>query len=200
MDTGHVAYKCPSCDSTFSRRDVMLRHGLQHSAPTTKYSCKHCKKWRAPNGFKRQDHLIQHMRNYHHIENEALPTSDRIYYRLDPKSSGFYSYCLHEECTLFRSPLSFREQESLAEEPLFSTRSAFTKHMRSEHDRSLFPCTSAGCKRVNGKGFFQKRAFIKHMKAEHGIDPLAKADGELAHRELDGVMEAADSNADHLAR
>jgi hypothetical protein len=41
--------------------------------------------------------------------------------------------------------------------------------MREEHDETPFPCTKAGCKRVNGKGFFRKRDLMKHMKREHDI-------------------------------
>jgi len=181
-DTGHIAYKCHSCDSTFSRRDVMLRHRLKHSTPKIKYSCDHCKKWRAPNGFKRKDHLTQHLRNYHHID---LPNLGN-YPRSDTQNPSFRNYCLLHGCALFRSPIDAAEEMALQGNPLFTTRTAFTKHMR-EHDISIFPCTFAGCKRVNGKGFFQKRAFIKHMKAEHGIDPMAEAE-----EEVDGATETAD--------
>jgi hypothetical protein len=73
----------------------------------------------------------------------------------------------------------------LNKKSLFPTRAAFTKHMR-EHDSSIFPCPFARCKRVNGKGFFQKRALIKYMKAEHDID-VAEADGEV-----NDAMETAD--------
>ena len=41
--------------------------------------------------------------------------------------------------------------------------------MRHEHDKTPFPCTKAGCKRINGKGFFRKRDLIKHMRREHDI-------------------------------
>lgn len=55
--TGHAGFECPSadCDATFSRHDSMVRHQPLHKENTIKYSCPHCKKWRAPNGFPRKD-------------------------------------------------------------------------------------------------------------------------------------------------
>jgi hypothetical protein len=54
-------------------------------------------------------------------------------------------------------------------ENLFASRGEYTKHMRQEHDETPFPCSKAGCKRVNGKGFFRKRDLMKHLKREHDI-------------------------------
>ncbi len=69
LRTGHGALLCPQdgCDSTFSRFDVMRRHYLNHAADVQRYPCPHCKKYRGKNGFKRKDHLTQHLRGYHHI-------------------------------------------------------------------------------------------------------------------------------------
>jgi DNA-directed RNA polymerase subunit RPC12/RpoP len=94
---GHESYHCNDCDASFSRLDVLKRHKLQHVPSPVKYSCSHCKKWKAPNGFERKDHLTQHLRNYHHIhihtENAYVPYLPN----LNPRWLGFYAYCLHQE-------------------------------------------------------------------------------------------------------
>ncbi|KAG0652852.1 hypothetical protein D0Z07_0037 [Hyphodiscus hymeniophilus] len=151
----------PMGSSHGMRIDVLKRHKLQHSSAQQRYSCTHCKKWRAPNGFVRKDHLTQHLRNYHHIDTYY---SEPLYIDQNPQSLGFYICCLHEGCPLFRL-----EEDRWGQNPLFNSRGDFTKHMRKEHDETPFPCTKAGCKRINGKGFFRKKDFLKHMKREHDI-------------------------------
>lgn len=160
-DTCHDAYRCLDCDARFSRLDVLRRHRLQHVSTSTKYSCTHCKKWRAPNGFARKDHLTQHLRNFHHIEAEG-----QFYYSsVDPLNPAFHAYCLREDCPMFLPPA-----DRLCSRPIFPSRSAFTTHMRREHDESMFPCTKPGCSRIGGKGFFRKRGLLKHVMKEHPVE------------------------------
>jgi hypothetical protein len=164
-ETGHNAYQCTECDATFSRLDVLGRHRQDHRPLVEKYSCTHCKKWRAPNGFTRKDHLTQHLRNYHHLQIDNPQSRDFHWYVVtDP---GFFKYCLHQGCSLFREDSEARRSWHFR--PLFASRSAFTAHMRKEHDESIFQCTHTGCPRVNGKGFFRKRDLTKHMRKEHVI-------------------------------
>ena len=168
--TDHESYHCSECDARFSRVDVLKRHKIQHSPPPKKYSCTHCKKWRAPNGFARKDHLTQHQRNYHHIDKIESSTESGYMWRRS-ESLAFFTCCTHEGCPLFK-PIS--AQSSRRSEALFASRGEYTKHMRQEHDETPFPCTKAGCKRVNGKGFFRKRDLMKHMKREHDISEEAE--------------------------
>jgi hypothetical protein len=165
--TVHEAYRCNDCDAGFSRLDVLKRHRDQHLANQKKYSCSHCKRWRAPNGFARKDHLIQHLRNYHHIDADDSGVADGSSRTFSYEDPAFYACCLHEGCPLFWS-VEGRGWE-LGQKPLFKTRGELTKHVRKEHDETPFPCTKIGCKRVKGKGFFRKRDFLKHMKKEHDI-------------------------------
>lgn len=173
--TGHETYRCNDCEASFSRIDVLKRHKNQHSPNRKKYSCEHCKKWRAPNGFARKDHLTQHLRNYHHID-----TGNTLFQSYSERSlvePHFYACCLHEGCPLFQP----------AGNPycLFKSRGDFTKHMRKEHDETPFPCTKVGCKRVRGNGFFQKRGLMKHLMREHGVSEEVEDDEKEA--EMDEV-------------
>lgn len=167
-DTGHAAYKCSfaECDATFSRPDVMKRHQLTHKEDITKYSCPHCKKWRAPNGFSRKDHLTQHLRNFHHFELDE--TKNYAFFSCDdPQEAGFFLYCPHQDCPLFRDPKDGEERWKVSDEHLFKSRSAYTTHLRKDHDDSVFPCTVPGCNRIGGKGYFRKRDLMKHIAKAH---------------------------------
>lgn len=163
--TGHAAYTCQNCDATFSRLDVLSRHQLQHSPPSQKWSCTLCRKWKAPNGFNRKDHLTQHLRNYHYIEDEK--SQHKYYGWLVVGDPSFHAYCQQEGCSLFRTTADAPKDRADA---LFPTRSAYTTHLRKEHNMSEFPCPLPGCKRTEKKGFFQKRALMRHMKKDHEVD------------------------------
>ena len=76
------------------------------------------------------------------------------------------SSCPHEGCPEYRAGFTSREDAP------FKTVSEKTAHMKKEHNESEFPCTVAGCDRVDGKGYFRKVDLRKHMKKVHGIDRL----------------------------
>ncbi|KAI0469771.1 hypothetical protein GGR56DRAFT_242743 [Xylariaceae sp. FL0804] len=44
--------------------------GFQHSIP--KYPCEHCEAHQGQHGFKRKDHLTQHLRVFHHLDNAGI--------------------------------------------------------------------------------------------------------------------------------
>ncbi|KAH8599411.1 hypothetical protein B0O99DRAFT_669336 [Bisporella sp. PMI_857] len=164
QETGHDAYTCEVCGAKFSRYDVLVRHRSKHSAPTKLWPCTLCRKWKAPNGFARKDHLLQHQRNYHHVDGH-----DRQYGGGgNPTDTGFFAHCTHEGCSKYR-PTNIYGYWAKSD-MMFESRSAFTKHMRDEHDETPFPCRVHGCKKANGKGFFRKRSLMRHMKAVHEID------------------------------
>lgn len=167
--TDHAAYKClfADCQATFTRQDVMLRHQLGHAKNPVKYSCTHCKKWRSPNGFKRLDHLKQHLKNYHHIEDSSIDHFNGS--GSEPKDPAFFLYCPHQKCPLFREVTNYDwgKRGAIQEEHLFKSRSDFTTHLRKEHDDSIYPCTVNGCKRIGGKGYFRKRDLKKHVTKAH---------------------------------
>ena len=142
---------------------VVNRHMLQHRPDIPRFPCTFCRKYRGHNGFKRKDHLTQHIRNYHHVElnddgrSMVLPLK--------------HARCPHEECLQHgnRNRSDKNDYWSIAKdgEPPFKTQSALTNHLKLVHDESPFPCMKAGCTRVGGRGYSRKCDLFKHVKREH---------------------------------
>ncbi|KAH0551416.1 hypothetical protein GP486_007369 [Trichoglossum hirsutum] len=153
--TGHAPYRCqfPGCLSVFSSHDTMIRHQTKHNDEATRYSCSYCRKYRGPNGFKRKDHLRQHVLNYHHI-NEPSGNRYEVLY-------GFGA-CPRAGCTEYRDryvhPMPFKKK------------SEYTEHMRKVHNESPFPCDAPFCDRIDGKGFFRAIDLRKHKAKKHTED------------------------------
>lgn len=159
----HQPYAC-ECGSSFSRLDVLNRHLEKFDPEEPKYPCKYCKRHRGPNGFRLLDHLLQHIRNYHHheMDNEQGDEMDnsRLKYNMP--------ICPHPDCPGFRDE-TFKQQSrqvQQADKP-FASQSAFTKHMRDEHNECAFPCDVAGCERVGRLGYFREKDLLKHRRAQH---------------------------------
>lgn len=154
----HASYAC-KCDQTFSRFDVLQRHLEQYLPGKPQYPCLYCKRHRGDDGFKRKQHLTQHLRGYHHIGAEMR----------SPFGFGVaYPTCPHFECPSYRGLASqhLSRSERETQKP-FRTQGEFTKHMREVHDESPFPCDIAHCPRLGGKGYFREKDFLKHRKDQH---------------------------------
>jgi len=155
-NTGHGSFICKhdGCEKTFPRRDTYQRHQRTHQGDAQRFPCKYCKKYRGKNGFKRKDHLTQHVRNYHHIgegEQGGAP--------IDRK------WCPKKECSESR-PAGVDVSQQCA----FTTSKEWIKHMRTVHDESEFSCPQAGCDRVNGKGYFRSADLRIHLRKAHSTD------------------------------
>ena len=132
--------------------------------------------YRGNNGFKRKDHLKQHIRNYHRIETEeklihACEYDDckdsygslKVFtvfeqfanHMLDAHNSSAY-VCQFDGCD--RVGLNGFENDKLRK-----------LHLKKEHP-SPFQCQHPGCDRVGKKGWMRERDMVKHMKNAHGIN------------------------------
>lgn len=150
-EEGHAALICnqPDCGRAFSRLDIYKRHQLSHDEDAKRYPCKYCKKYRGNKGFKRKDHLTQHLRGYHHIGED------------DVKSEFSKKFCTVQDCPDTRG-------DRKRDEAPFKKTSDYTKHMKSVHNQSKFPCPETGCDRVGAKGYSRKTDLWKHLKKVHG--------------------------------
>ncbi|KAF2503001.1 hypothetical protein BU16DRAFT_26265 [Lophium mytilinum] len=157
-DTSHAAFSCDAddCLATFARFDIYERHKNLHEDNGSRFPCPHCRKHRGANGFKRKDHLTQHLRNYHNMEKK-------------PSASPWYGRsCPRKGCPDYRSPARWWDYA-------FDKVSDFTKHMKRVHDESPFPCTEPSCDRVGGKGYFRRRDLVKHQQKEHAKNAIPEA-------------------------
>ncbi|KAH6881953.1 hypothetical protein BKA58DRAFT_372474 [Alternaria rosae] len=155
-DTGHASFICKhdDCEKRFSRLDTYQRHERTHREDAKRFPCMHCRKYQGKNGFKRKDHLTQHLRNYHHIGEDK-----QVGHLRDRK------WCPKKECTESR-PASV----AFWEEGVFRESKEWVKHVRTVHDESEFSCPQAGCDRVNGKGYFRPADLRVHLRKVHGTD------------------------------
>ena len=180
----HRPYGC-ECGALFSRLDVFYRHLESVDESDPKYPCKYCRRHRGTEGFRRRDHLMQHIRNYHHHEaDEADETTTRPSSK--PKSRLRYSFpvCSHPECPLYRDETFKQLPRSVQlEKKPFSSLSGYTKHMREEHNECSFPCDVAGCNRVGRRGYFREKDFMKHRKEQHpDAPPYHPSKRDVRHR------------------
>ncbi|KAF2817265.1 uncharacterized protein BDZ99DRAFT_12180 [Mytilinidion resinicola] len=155
----HAAFACDAedCLATFTRFDTYERHKNLHEDDGERFPCFYCRKHRGANGFKRKDHLMQHLRNYHNMEKG---TSNVF---------GGRS-CPYEGCPEYKSPSSFLSANS------FRKVSDYTKHMKKVHDESEFSCAEPGCDRIGGKGYSRRRDLVKHQQKEHAKDAVSGSD------------------------
>ncbi|TVY60844.1 Zinc finger protein [Lachnellula suecica] len=161
-ETQHQPYSC-ECGALFSRLDVLNRHLDSLGTEEPKYPCTYCRRHRGMNGFRRRDHLNQHIRNYHHLEideGSAESSASRLTF--------FFPVCTHVECPHYRDE-SFKtlpRSTQDARKP-FQSRGAYTTHMRNEHNECPFPCDIQGCDRVGRRGYFREKDMIKHRREAH---------------------------------
>lgn len=149
QQTKHRAFRCqyPSCDSTCTRLDDLRRHNRRHQVDAPRFICRLCPQ----KSFGRQDHLTQHMRNWHRV--------DQL-----PGTSSAGRSCPYLSCSQYRDPNGV----SLSPLP-FAQSTDYIRHMRNEHNESPFPCREPGCVRVNGKGYFREVDLVKHQKRSHAL-------------------------------
>ncbi|KAI1396772.1 hypothetical protein F4819DRAFT_491202 [Hypoxylon fuscum] len=73
---GHSPYGC-ICGTKFTRLDALNRHVTSQSRVAPQYPCEYCYNHQGENGFRRRDHLTQHLKVYHKIETVDKLTQGR---------------------------------------------------------------------------------------------------------------------------
>jgi uncharacterized Zn-finger protein len=92
----HQPYSC-ECGALFSRLDVLNRHLESLGTDEPKHPCKYCRRHRGANGFRRRDHLTQHIRNYHHLELDDESTAASA-----SRLKFYFPVCSHPDCPQYR--------------------------------------------------------------------------------------------------
>ncbi|KAK7968873.1 hypothetical protein PG988_007946 [Apiospora saccharicola] len=154
-------FKC-KCGKTFTKLHSLERHiqGFLESGP--KFPCQErgCRK-----GFKRKDHLVQHMSHTHHFSDTELrakfPNHRQVIRNTIPVCP-FSSCPDHRGEDFERRSNEFRE----ANKP-FAKQSDYTRHMKIDHDWSPYPCTVASCDKRGKNGYFSLKALQKHYQQQH---------------------------------
>ncbi|KAJ5058630.1 hypothetical protein J3E72DRAFT_196388, partial [Bipolaris maydis] len=133
----------------------------KHRDDAKRFPCKYCKKYRGSNGFKRRDHLTQHIRNYHHIGEDG---------------SRRYSTFECFWCPIIGCSDHKDSPNNVGKSRAFYVSKEYIKHLRTVHDQSDFPCPQPGCDRVNSKGYFRKADLRNHLRKVHGTDGSLEGD------------------------
>ncbi|KAF6839136.1 CROL alpha [Colletotrichum musicola] len=159
----HSPFACV-CGKKFARLDVLNRHLDSFGDGMPKYPCSFCKKHRGKDGFRRRDHLLQHIRGYHKFEAEGkigdiLP-SRRGRHQVPP-------VCPHRECSFYRDDSFKMTVEEQSKNKPFDTQSEYTKHMKMVHGFTPFPCTVIGCGRTGNKGYTREKDLVNHRRKKH---------------------------------
>jgi hypothetical protein len=163
----HQPYACV-CGTNFLRLDVLNRHLKSFASGMPEFPCTYCRRHQGENGFRRADHLKQHIREYHHHDVEDGGSSESSEARL----KYLFPICSHLDCPQYRAPEFQQLPRSVKEATKpFAKQSDYTRHMRDEHNECSFPCDVQGCARVGRKGYFREKDLLKHRKEQHSDAP-----------------------------
>ncbi|CZR65872.1 uncharacterized protein PAC_15772 [Phialocephala subalpina] len=162
--TQHGTHAC-ICGETFSRFDCLNRH-LHRFDPKILHPCLYCSRYSGPNAFHRRDHLIQHLRNFHHHGDPDETHDQQIPFPRKRPARKSITTCPHEGCKYHSQPSTTSPFYGDSQQLVFRTQKEFTKHLREEHDESPFPCLAFGCDRTGKKGYFRKKDLLRHQR-EH---------------------------------
>ncbi|KAI0007955.1 hypothetical protein F4779DRAFT_589272 [Xylariaceae sp. FL0662B] len=166
----HSPFEC-ACGAKFSRAGAFYRHfnSFNKSIYNAKYPCSFCKRHRGKHGFRRRDHLVQHLRGYHKFDAEEIDKACPKERKVQPRD---VLVCPHPGCEFHRGE-EFRllnRFEQSAQRP-FTKQSDYSKHMKDVHKETPFPCHVAECDRVGSKGFMREKDLMKHLAAKHPEAP-----------------------------
>ncbi|KAI0100716.1 hypothetical protein F4776DRAFT_518051 [Hypoxylon sp. NC0597] len=180
---GHGVLLC-SCGVGFTRPDALRRHVVSFRKETPKFPCTFCKRHRGKHGFRRQDHLVQHLSGYHKFDEDEIGKVCPLVSPVWPD----YLACPHPGCEFYRGKgfnrLGWNEQKKQGP---FQKRSNYSKHLKDVHNVAPFPCPVPGCERVEAKGYMSDNGLKKHLAREHpnALEYLEKLREEICIRRYD---------------
>ncbi|KAH8743862.1 hypothetical protein F5882DRAFT_313340 [Hyaloscypha sp. PMI_1271] len=169
--TGHAGFVCrfPGCGAECIHYTDLKRHQLIHKRKTTTYPCAHCRTYRGTRGFKRKDHLVQHMRNYHRMEDytpiNGVCRERGCHFRYITLGS------LTEHMLEVHHSLTYVCREANCDRVGmngFENDKDLKSHVKSDHI-SAYQCTQSGCDRIGSNGWKRKRDMVKHIEKVHGV-------------------------------
>ncbi|KAH6656240.1 hypothetical protein BKA67DRAFT_531525 [Truncatella angustata] len=152
-EKSHSPFQC-ACRMKFARVDVLHRYIDSYSSDMLKHPCKICKLHRGRRGFKRRDHLVQHLRGYHKFDAEEvsrMPSSQDNYRRGFSAIDIKWRICPHVGCEHHRGP-SFHD---------------LNRWKKEVHDETPHPCDVPGCDRRGASGYMRQKDLMKHRAAKH---------------------------------
>jgi len=163
----HVAYKCqyPECGSTASGIGELRRHQLIHKKKAPRHPCPHCRTYRGNDGFKRKDHLNQHIEGYHKINViKNYHCSQGRCWNTHKGLDAFVQHCLDVHHSLpFVCKVAGCDRVGMNG---FDDDKRFKLHQKNDHP-SPFQCAHPGCDRIGSNGWLRKRDMIKHVQRLH---------------------------------
>lgn len=119
---------------------------------------------RGKNGFRRRDHLFQHIRGYHKINADEKLTEIRTRDSVKHESNIYqYPDCeFHPDHAFKQLPFT----DHLKARP-FLKKSDYTKHIKEARKETPFPCNVRGCETIEGKGYVRVKDLIRHRQNQH---------------------------------
>ncbi|RYP28051.1 hypothetical protein DL767_007382 [Monosporascus sp. MG133] len=162
-----------TCGVKFARVDVLNRHIRNFSKDTPGFPCTYCRSHRGKAGFRRREHLVQHLEGYHKLDPEEI---EKACPKKKVQGEHDFLVCPRQGCDAHRDDAfhSLPWSQRLQSKP-FKSRGDYGKHMKEVHKETPFPCTVAECDRVGAKGYMRERDLIKHLSNKHPEAPQYEA-------------------------
>lgn len=166
----HAGYVCrfDFCGAEAMRLADLNRHQLIHRTSIPRHPCPHCREYRGKNGFKRKDHLTQHIRNYHRIHVERA-------FRCPLDCFSHWQKCATLELLTKHAQSAHQSLPFVCKEMGcdrvgmngFENDQLLKVHVKENH-LPPYQCWFPGCDRVGEKGWKRARDMVKHMEKKHG--------------------------------
>ncbi|KAI1454809.1 hypothetical protein F4805DRAFT_477296 [Annulohypoxylon moriforme] len=161
----HEVFTC-SCGKRFARRDAFVRHQRSFLENGEPFPCTFCKRHRGKNGFRRRDHLIQHLSSYHKFDSDKIENIVPV----ERLSYDGNIHCICPGCEFYVEGFASLDYSERRKQAPFKKRSEYMKHMREAHKVTPFPCPVAECKRGGANGYSSRPGLVNHLAREHETD------------------------------